>query len=127
MAIGTACFTAALSVHRLEERGPLVPGNGPVLVTGATGGVGSTAVAILAEARLRGPSPSTGKAEQEPYLREARRLGGAAPRRAPRPSRAGRSSPGALGLAPVDCVGGATLAYVLSRRFATAAPSRPAA
>jgi acrylyl-CoA reductase (NADPH) len=47
MAIGTAGFTAALAVHRLEEHG-LRPGDGPVLVTGASGGVGSTAVAILA-------------------------------------------------------------------------------
>ncbi|MBF6603961.1 MAG: acryloyl-CoA reductase [Chloroflexi bacterium] len=48
MAIGTAGFTAALSVQALESRG-LTPAAGPVLVTGATGGVGSTAVAILAD------------------------------------------------------------------------------
>jgi len=48
MAIGTAGFTAALSVIELEAHG-LEPANGPVLVTGATGGVGSTAIAILAE------------------------------------------------------------------------------
>ena len=47
MAIGTAGFTAGMSVVALEERG-LRPGDGPVLVTGASGGVGSTAVAILA-------------------------------------------------------------------------------
>src|ERR671933_1959442 len=47
MAIGTAGYTAALAVIALEERG-LRPGDGPVLVTGASGGVGSTAVAILA-------------------------------------------------------------------------------
>ncbi|MDP2349943.1 MAG: alcohol dehydrogenase catalytic domain-containing protein, partial [Chloroflexota bacterium] len=47
MGIGTAGFTAAMSVAALEERG-LRPGDGPVLVTGASGGVGSTAVAILA-------------------------------------------------------------------------------
>jgi len=47
MALGTAGFTAALSVARLEERG-LSPDDGPVLVTGATGGVGSTAIGILA-------------------------------------------------------------------------------
>src|SRR5207248_10905465 len=68
MAIGTAGFTAALSIHRLEERG-LVPADGPVLVTGATGGVGSTAVAILAERGYQVVA-STGKADQEPYLRE---------------------------------------------------------
>lgn len=47
MILGTAGFTAALSVKRLEDRG-LRPGDGPVLVTGATGGVGSTAVNLLA-------------------------------------------------------------------------------
>ena len=47
MAVGTAGFTAALSVVALEERG-LRPSHGPVLVTGASGGVGSTAVGILA-------------------------------------------------------------------------------
>ena len=47
MALGTAGYTAARSVMALEERG-LRPGDGPVLVTGASGGVGSTAVAILA-------------------------------------------------------------------------------
>src|ERR1700690_1871642 len=47
MVIGTAGFTAALSVVALEERG-MAPSDGPVLVTGATGGVGSIAVGILA-------------------------------------------------------------------------------
>lgn len=46
MAIGTAGFTAALSIHRLEENG-VNKASGPVLVTGATGGVGSNAVAML--------------------------------------------------------------------------------
>ena len=47
MAIGTAGFTAALSVVEMERNG-LAPANGPVIVTGATGGVGSLAVQILA-------------------------------------------------------------------------------
>jgi acrylyl-CoA reductase (NADPH) len=59
MAIGTAGFTAAMSVARLERHG-LEPGDGPVLVTGATGGVGSTAVSILA-ARGYEVVASTGK------------------------------------------------------------------
>src|SRR3989304_4488416 len=46
MAVGTAGFTAAMSVLRLEERG-LVPGSGPGLGTGATGGGGRTAVGVL--------------------------------------------------------------------------------
>ena len=48
MSIGTAGFTAAMSVVALEERG-LSPDDGPVLVTGASGGVGGTALAILAD------------------------------------------------------------------------------
>ena len=48
MIYGTAGFTAALSVQRLEENG-VTPDKGSVLVTGATGGVGSIAVAILAK------------------------------------------------------------------------------
>ncbi len=47
MAVGTAGFTSMLAVMALEDHG-LVPGNGPVLVTGAAGGVGSVATAILA-------------------------------------------------------------------------------
>ena len=48
MALGTAGFTAALAVVRMEEN-RLAPGNGPVIVTGSTGGVGSLAVDILAK------------------------------------------------------------------------------
>jgi acrylyl-CoA reductase (NADPH) len=48
MALGTAGFTAAMSVARLERHG-LSPDSGPVLVTGATGGVGSIAIAMLAK------------------------------------------------------------------------------
>ena len=59
MAIGTAGFTAAMSVARLERHG-VTPDGGPVLVTGATGGVGSTAVSILA-ARGYEVTASTGK------------------------------------------------------------------
>jgi NADPH2:quinone reductase len=47
MTLGTAGFAAALAVHRLEHNG-LVPGQGPVVVTGATGGVGSIAIDMLA-------------------------------------------------------------------------------
>src|SRR6266516_6348383 len=46
MALGTAGFTAALAIHKLEYNG-LRPQNGPVLVTGATGGLGSVAISIL--------------------------------------------------------------------------------
>lgn len=47
MALGTAGFTAALAVHRMEQNGQ-APGNGPVAVSGATGGVGSVAIDLLA-------------------------------------------------------------------------------
>jgi alcohol dehydrogenase len=66
MAFGTAGFTAALAIRRMEENG-LRPGNGPVLVTGATGGVGSLAVAMLAKLGYR-VTALTGKAQEKPYL-----------------------------------------------------------
>ena len=68
MVYGTAGFTAALSVHRLEENG-LSPEKGKVLVTGATGGVGSVAVAMLAK-RGYHVVASTGKESEHNYLRE---------------------------------------------------------
>ncbi|CAM3924079.1 acryloyl-CoA reductase [Cohnella lubricantis] len=67
MIIGTAGFTAALSVQRLEENG-LAPGKGKVLVTGATGGVGSFAIAILAQ-RGYEVEASSGKVSEHEYLR----------------------------------------------------------
>ncbi|MEH7254457.1 acryloyl-CoA reductase [Neobacillus niacini] len=66
MVYGTAGFTAALSVQRLEENG-LTPEKGKVLVTGATGGVGSIAVAILAK-RGYEVVASTGKESEHDYL-----------------------------------------------------------
>jgi acrylyl-CoA reductase (NADPH) len=68
MTLGTAGFTAALSVHQLEARG-LAPGDGPVLVLGATGGVGSVAVGILA-ARGYDVVAATGKDAEHDFLRE---------------------------------------------------------
>jgi acrylyl-CoA reductase (NADPH) len=66
MAIGTAGFTAMLAVMALEDRG-LTTGNGEVLVTGAAGGVGSVATAILA-AKGHDVAAVTGRPEQEEYL-----------------------------------------------------------
>ncbi|WP_138754503.1 acryloyl-CoA reductase [Paenibacillus sinopodophylli] len=66
MAIGTAGFTAALSVHRMEENG-LKPGQGPVLVSGATGGVGSWAVSMLAKSGYE-VTASTRKSSESEYL-----------------------------------------------------------
>jgi acrylyl-CoA reductase (NADPH) len=67
MIYGTAGCTAALSVRALEEAG-LGPAQGEVLVTGATGGVGSFAVAILARRGYR-VAAATRKLDQTPYLR----------------------------------------------------------
>jgi putative YhdH/YhfP family quinone oxidoreductase len=67
MALGTAGFTAALSVLKLERAG-VAPSDGDILVTGATGGVGAIAVAILARAGYRVVA-STGKSSDESFLR----------------------------------------------------------
>lgn len=66
MAVGTAGFTAMLCVDALEQNG-LVPGDGEVLVTGAAGGVGSAATAILG-ARGYTVVASTGRRELDSYL-----------------------------------------------------------
>ncbi|MFE0505921.1 NADPH:quinone oxidoreductase family protein [Peribacillus butanolivorans] len=68
MVIGTAGFTAALSVLRLEENN-LTPDQGSVLVTGATGGVGSFAVSILSKLGYS-VEASTGKESEHGYLKE---------------------------------------------------------
>ncbi|WP_367401683.1 acrylyl-CoA reductase (NADPH) [Fodinicurvata fenggangensis] len=67
MTIGTAGFTAMLCVMRLEQLG-LRPDSGPVLVTGASGGVGSVAVKLLA-GRGYQVSAMTGRVEEEAYLK----------------------------------------------------------
>ena len=67
MAIGTAGFTAMLAVIALEQHG-LKPGGGEVLVTGAAGGVGSVAVAILAKLG-HAVAASTGRKETHDYLK----------------------------------------------------------
>jgi len=66
MQIGTAGYTAALAIHRMEQNGQL-PEQGPVVVTGATGGVGSIAIDMLA-ARGYEVAAFTGKADQADYL-----------------------------------------------------------
>lgn len=67
MAVGTAGFTAMLAVMALEDHG-LKPDQGPVLVTGAAGGVGSVATAILANLGYE-VAAVTGRSETEDYLR----------------------------------------------------------
>lgn len=67
MAIGTAGYTAMLCVMALEKHG-LVPGDGEILVTGASGGVGSVAVALLARLGYRVVA-ATGRIAESDYLR----------------------------------------------------------
>lgn len=109
MAVGTAGFTAALSVDALESRG-LTPGDGPVLVTGASGGVGSNAIAMLA-ARGYEVVAATGKKDQTDRLLA---LGAASV-----VDRITRSAPpkplsGSRWAGAVDSVGGDGLAQILS-------------
>ena len=68
MAVGTAGFTAMLAIMALEDHG-LKPDAGPVLVTGATGGVGSVATAILAKLGYE-VAAVTGRPDQEGYLKD---------------------------------------------------------
>ncbi len=67
MAYGTAGFTAGLAVMRMLENGQ-TPDMGPIAVTGATGGVGSVAIALLAKLGFE-PVAVTSKLDQEPYLK----------------------------------------------------------
>ena len=68
MQIGTAGYTAALAIHRMEQNGQM-PDLGPIVVTGATGGVGSVAIDMLA-GRGYEVAAVTGKAAEEDYLRK---------------------------------------------------------
>ncbi len=82
MAVGTAGFTAMLAVMALEDHG-LMPGNGPVLVTGAAGGVGSVATAILANLGYE-VAGVTGRPETADYLKSLGRHADRGARRAQR-------------------------------------------
>ncbi len=68
MALGTAGLTAALCIDKLEQAG-LEPTDSPILVTGATGGVGSIAIALLSKLGYK-VAAVTGKAEQGDFLRK---------------------------------------------------------
>ncbi|BBX17754.1 alcohol dehydrogenase [Mycolicibacterium duvalii] len=108
-AIGTAGFTAALSVNAV--RAHVDPADGPVLVTGATGGVGSISVDLLAGLGYEVVA-STGKTAARDWLRD---LGAAEViDRIPGPEDKLRPLGKARWAAVVDCVGGTTLAYALS-------------
>ena len=111
MVVGTGGFTSALSVVALEDWG-LTPSAGPVLVTGATGGVGSMAVSMLA-GRGYEVVASSGKASANEFL-----LGLGASRvidRAELSADDPRPLQTTTYAAAVDCVGGNTLANVLKR------------
>ena len=111
MAVGTAGFTSMLAVMALEDHG-LKPGDGPVLVTGAAGGVGSVATAILAGLGHE-VAAVTGRPETADYLR-----GLGASRIVPREELAEtvkRPLERATWAGCVDAVGGAMLARVLGQ------------
>ena len=110
MVLGTAGYTAALSVIALDERG-VTPDSGDVLVTGATGGVGSTAVGMLARRGYRVVA-STGKSDEADWLRG---IGAADVIDRAELSEAGKPLQQMRWAGAVDCVGGATLANVLAQ------------
>jgi putative YhdH/YhfP family quinone oxidoreductase len=111
MVIGTAGFTAAMSVIALGEHG-VAPDGGPVLVTGATGGVGSTAVAMLAGLGYEVVA-STGKPAEADFLTG---LGAASViDRVELAEESRRPLESMLWAGAVDCVGGITLANVLKK------------
>lgn len=109
MILGTAGFTAGMSVDKLQQMG-IRPESGPILVTGATGGVGSTAVAMLAKLGYEVVA-STGKASEQDFLR---RLGASevlSREEVTAPSKRALEKERWAGA--VEPVGGATLPYVL--------------
>lgn len=109
MAVGTAGFTAALSIHRMEENG-LAAGKGPILVTGATGGVGSWAVAMLARSGYDVTASSRKSAEAD-YLKKLGAAECISPQELELPE--GRSLHQERWAGAVDPVGGALLPHVL--------------
>lgn len=109
MAIGTAGYTAMLCVLALENHG-VQPGDGPVLVTGAAGGVGSVAVALLARLGYE-VIASTGRAEEADYLTG---LGAASILDRSELSEPGRALAKERWAGAIDAVGSHTLANVLA-------------
>ena len=111
MAIGTGGYTAMLCVLALEDH-DVTPGSGPVLVTGAAGGVGSVAVALLA-ARGYEVHASTGRPAEADYLRS---LGASVIlERGELSEGGGRALARARWAGAVDAVGSHTLANVLAQ------------
>ena len=110
MALGTAGFTAALGIVRMEDNG-LTPANGPVIVTGATGGVGGLAIDMLAQGGYQVVA-LTGKENEGDYLK---RLGAAEIRlRSSIDFDKVRPLEAAVWAGAVDNVGGPVLHWVLA-------------
>lgn len=109
-AIGTAGYTAMLSVLALEHGG-VTPGSGPILVTGASGGAGSVAVAILAKLGYE-VAASTGRPEEADYLRA---LGASEIVDRNSLSEAGRPIAAERWAGAIDSVGSKTLANILAQ------------
>ena len=110
MAIGTAGYTAMLCVMALEQAG-ITPASGDVLVTGAAGGVGSVAVALLAALGHR-VLASTGRSEEAEWLQS---LGAAAIVERAELSEPGRPFGKERWAGAIDTVGSTTLANVLAQ------------
>ncbi|GGE00677.1 alcohol dehydrogenase [Polymorphobacter glacialis] len=110
MAIGTAGYTAMLCILALEHGG-IAPDRGDILVTGANGGVGSIAVALLSDLGYRVVA-STGRLEESDYLRE---LGAAEVIDRRTLSEPGKPVAGERWAGAVDSVGSHTLANVLAQ------------
>ncbi len=109
MIVGTAGFTAALAIHKLEING-LKPSNGPVLVTGSSGGVGSIAISMLTNLGYT-VAASTGKDSEHSYLRD---LGATEIlSRVETSAESARPMEKERWAGAVDSVGGSTLAYLL--------------
>jgi len=109
MAIGTAGYTAMLAVMALERHG-ITPERGPVVVTGAAGGVGSVAVALLSKLGFH-VIAATGRLQEEPYLRG---LGAAEVLDRKELSAPGKPLGKERWAGAVDSVGATTLANVLA-------------
>ena len=107
MSLGTAGFTAALAIHRMEHNGQ-APQNGPVVVTGATGGVGSIAIDMLA-GRGYEVVAVTGKAESADYLKS---LGASQVLLRGEVDHGKRPMESARWAGAIDNVGGETLAWL---------------
>ena len=110
MAIGTAGYTAMLCVLALEDHG-VKPGSGEVLVTGATGGVGSVAIALLGKLGYQVVA-ATGKTSEEAYLKS---LGAASMIDRATLSAAGKPFQKERWAGVVDAVGSHTLANALAQ------------